>query len=125
MERFERKDLELPFNELAQLKQVGTLEAYILEFEKISVMVSYVSMRRLVLLFTEDLDEPLKGLVKSHKPTTLKDAMILTIDLQDVLPRTRFPPKPNSEFEKKDWTKDAPDKKSWKIYSSKIIRNKD
>ena len=52
MERFERKDRKLTFKELAQLKQVGTLEAYILEFENISVMVFDVSMARLVLLFT-------------------------------------------------------------------------
>ena len=44
MERFERKDSKLPFKELTQLKQVGTLEAYMLEFEKILVMVSDVSM---------------------------------------------------------------------------------
>ena len=31
MERFERKYLELPFKELAQLKQVGTPRAYMLE----------------------------------------------------------------------------------------------
>ena len=43
--------------------------------------------------------------------------MNLTRDLQDVLPRTRFPPKPNSEFENKPWKKDAPDKKPWKIDS--------
>ena len=34
MERFDRKDLEIPFKELAQLKQVGTPEAYMSEFEK-------------------------------------------------------------------------------------------
>ena len=54
MEIFERKDPELPFKELAQLKQVGTSEAYMLEFEKLLVMVSDVSMARLVLLFTKD-----------------------------------------------------------------------
>ena len=32
MERFERKYPKLPFNELTQMKQVGTLEAYMLEF---------------------------------------------------------------------------------------------
>ena len=46
---------ELPFKELVQLKQVGTPEAYILEFENISVMVSDVYMTRLVLFFTEGL----------------------------------------------------------------------
>ena len=92
MERFQRK---LPFKELAQLKQVGTAEAYLLEFEKLSVMVSNVSMVRLVLLFTKGLTEPLRGIVKSHKTTTLKDAMNLTRDLQNVFPRTKYPPKPN------------------------------
>ena len=55
MERFERKDPELPFKEIAQLKQVGTHEAYMLEFEKLSVMVSDVSMASLVLLFNKGL----------------------------------------------------------------------
>ena len=36
--------------------------------------------------------------------------MSLTRDLQNVLPRTRFPPKPNFKFEKKPWKRDAPDK---------------
>ena len=30
--------------------------------------------------------------MKSHKPTTLKDAMNLTRDLKNVLPRTKYPP---------------------------------
>ena len=81
MDRFERKYLELPFKELAQLKQIGTPEAYMLEFENLSVMVSDVSMARLVLLFIEGLIEPLRGLVKAHTPATLKDAMNLTRDL--------------------------------------------
>ena len=65
-------------------------------------------------MFTEGLAEPLKGLVKSHKPTNLNDAMSLTRDLQNVLPITRFPPKPNFIFERKPWKNDAPDKKFWK-----------
>ena len=55
MDIFERKDPGLPFKELAQLKQVGTPKAYMLEFENISVMVSDVSMASLFLLFTEGL----------------------------------------------------------------------
>ena len=121
MEIFERKDPELPFKELVQLKQVGTPEAYMLEFKNISVMVSDVSMVRLVLLFTEGFTEPFIGLVKSHKPSTLKDAMNLTKDLQNVLPRTKYPPKTNlpSKFKegKKHLQVDEPDKKPWKIYS--------
>ena len=53
MDRFERKDPKHPFKELAQLKQVGTHEAYMLEFEKLSEIISDVYMARLVLLFIE------------------------------------------------------------------------
>ena len=58
-------------------------------------MVSDVSMDRLVLLFIEGLKKPLRRPVKSHKLATLKDAMNLTRDLQNVLPRTKYPPKTN------------------------------
>ena len=100
----------MSFKELAQLKQVGTPTDYMNECQKLSVNVVDVSMGRLVVFFTKFLDEPLKVLVKSQKPTTLKDAMNLTRDLQNVLPRTRFPPMPNFKFEKKPWKRDAPDK---------------
>ena len=40
--------------------------------------------------------------------------MSLTRDLQNVLPRTRSPPKHNFIFEKKPWKRDAPDKNPWK-----------
>ena len=103
----------MSFKELAQLKQVGTPIEYMLEFQILSVKVDNVSMVRLVFLFTEVLEEPLKGLVKAHKPTNLNDTMSLTRDLQNVLPRTRFPPKPNFKFERKPWKKDAPDKNFW------------
>ena len=80
------------------------------EFEKLSVMVSDVSMSRLVLLFTEGLTEPLRGLVKAHKPTTLKDAMNLTRDLKNLFPRTKYPPNPNFPYKfkegKKPWKND-------------------
>ena len=101
------------FKELAQLKQVGTPIEYMLEFQILSVKVANVYMGRLVLIFTEVLVELLKGLVKSHKPTNLNYAMSLTRDLQNVLPRTRFPPKPNFRFERNPWKKDAPNKKFW------------
>ena len=40
--------------------------------------------------------------------------MSLTRDLQNLLPRTRFRPKPNFGFEKKPWKIHDPDKKPWK-----------
>ena len=103
LEIFEQNDPELSFKELAHLKQVGTLTDYMMEFKKLSVKVADVSMGSLVFLFTDGLDEPLKYLFKSHKPTTLKYEMSLTRDLRNVLPRTKFPPKPNSKYEKKTW----------------------
>ena len=75
-------------------------------------------MGRLVFLFTEGLEYPLKCLVKAHKSTKLNYAMIFTRDLQNVLPKTRFPPKPKFRFERNPWKKDAPDKKFWKRYIS-------
>ena len=61
--------------------------------------------------FIEGLTEPLIGLVKSHNLATLKDAMNLTRDLQNVLPRTKYPPKPNFPSKlkegKKPWRKDS------------------
>ena len=44
LERFEQKDPELSFRELAQLKQVGTPIEYMLEFQRLSVNVANVSM---------------------------------------------------------------------------------
>ena len=51
LERFEQKDPELSFRELAQLKKVGNPIEYMLEFQRLSVKVANVSMGRLVLLF--------------------------------------------------------------------------
>ena len=52
MERFEKKDPEIHFRELAQLKQTGSVEAFILEFQRIVVMVTDVSESRLIMLFS-------------------------------------------------------------------------
>ena len=61
-------------------------------------MVYYVSMDGLVLQFIEGFTKYLKWLMKFHNPTTLKDAVNLTRDLQNVFPKTRFPPKPRILF---------------------------
>jgi len=44
-------------------------------------MVTNVSESRLIMLFVEALDEPLRGSVKAYKPTTLQDAIERTRDL--------------------------------------------
>ena len=59
IERFDRKDLEVHFRELEQLKQTGSAYAFISEFQRIAVMVIDISEIRLIMLFTEALTEPL------------------------------------------------------------------
>lgn len=49
---------------------------------------------RLIMLFTEGLVEPLCGWVKAYKPVTFQDAIGCARDLQDVVPKNRFPSKP-------------------------------
>jgi hypothetical protein len=53
MDRFDKKDPEFHFRELAQLRQSGTPDAYISEFQRIAVMVTDVSEHRLIMLFIE------------------------------------------------------------------------
>ena len=93
MERFDRRDPEQHFVELTRLKQTGSQETYISDFLRVSVMVPDLSAARRIYMYVEGLaePEPLRGLVKSARPTTLPDAISKTGDLQDVLPRTRTP----------------------------------
>ena len=102
MERFDRKDPEIHFRELAQLKQTDSAEAFISEFQRIAVMVTNVSESRLTMLFTEALTEPLRGWVKAYKPPTLQDAISKAKDLQDSVPKNRFPLKTNFPVRDKD-----------------------
>ena len=64
-------------------------------------------------MFIDGLEEPLHGLVKSTKPTTLHDAIERTRDLQDALPREKetFPSKATHSSKGKEG-KAAPPKES-------------
>ena len=42
IERFDQRDPDISFRDLANIRQVGTLEAYILEFQKVAVMVTNI-----------------------------------------------------------------------------------
>ena len=81
IERFDWRDPDISFRYLDHIKQVGNKKAYISEFQKVVIMVTDISESRLILLFTEGLVEPLKGLVKTYQPTTLQEAMTRTKDL--------------------------------------------
>jgi hypothetical protein len=93
IDRFDQGDPELHFRELTQLKQTGTAEAFIEEFQRLAVMVQDISPTRLMMLFTEGLMEPLKGWVKAFKPTNLQDAIWRTRDLGPAA-RLKFIPRP-------------------------------
>ena len=58
IERFDRKDPEVHFRELAQLKQTRSADAFISEFQRIAVMVKDILESRLIILFTEALTNP-------------------------------------------------------------------
>jgi hypothetical protein len=51
MDRFDQDDPKLHFRELTQLRQTGSVEAFIEEFQRIAVMVPNVSEDRLMMLF--------------------------------------------------------------------------
>jgi hypothetical protein len=94
MDRFDQGDPELHFREFTQLRQTGSPETYIEEFQRIAVMVSDVSHARLMMLFTEGLMEPLKGWFKAFKPSNLQEALCRTKDLMGSAARTKFAPRP-------------------------------
>ena len=102
MERFDKRDTKTHFRELAQLKQTGSVEAFISEFQRVVVMLTDVFESRLVMLFTEDLTKPLRGWVKAYKTSTLQDAISRTRDLQDSVPKSRFSVKTNFPIKDKD-----------------------
>jgi hypothetical protein len=52
MDRFERKDPEIHFRDLAQLRQTGTTEAFITDFQWVAMAVTDISEPRLIMLFT-------------------------------------------------------------------------
>jgi hypothetical protein len=94
MDRFDRRDPEIHFRDLAQLRQTGTSEAFITEFQRVVVAVINISKPRLVMLFIEGLTEPLRGWVKAYRPHTLQDAILRTRDLADLVPKTKIFSKP-------------------------------
>jgi hypothetical protein len=83
MDRFDRRDPEIHFRDLAQLRQTGTAEAFVSEFQRVAVAVTDISEPRLVMLFIEGLTEPLRGWVKAYRPHSLQDAIRCTRDLAD------------------------------------------
>lgn len=89
IERFDVKDPEVNFHELAPLKQHGTLETYVADFQRLSIMVPNISERRLVVLFMEGLMEPLRGWLKAFDPPTLQEVMKKARSMEFAAPKSR------------------------------------
>lgn len=90
IERFDTRDPELHFKELAQLKQSGSVDAYIAKFQRLSVLVTDISPRRLVVLFCDGLADPLRGWVKGHDPLTLVEATKKARDLSPSIYKGKY-----------------------------------
>lgn len=88
--RFDRKDVELYYRDLALLRQTGHVETYINEFQRTAVMVPEMPDRCVVMLFIEGLHDKLWGLVKALKPKTLHEAIQITLDLDTSPPPTSY-----------------------------------
>ena len=65
IDRFDKKDPEIHFRYLDQLRQTGTVEVFITEFQWVVMAMTDISEPRLIMLFTEELTEPLRGWVKA------------------------------------------------------------
>jgi hypothetical protein len=89
MDRFDRRDPEIHFRDLAQLRQTGKAEAFITEFQRVAVAVTDISEPRLIMLFTEVLTDPLRGWVKAYRPHTFQDAILRTRYLANSMPNTK------------------------------------
>jgi hypothetical protein len=75
MDRFNRKDPEIHFRDLAQLRKTGVLEAYVTEFYQMEAMVTDIFEKILAMLFTKGLVEPLRGWVKDFRPKTIQEVL--------------------------------------------------
>jgi outer membrane translocation and assembly module TamA len=86
--------LELHFKELTQIRQTGSTEAFIEEFQRVAVMVPDMTESRLLMMYIEGLTEPLRGWVKAFKPNTLQDAIERTKDLVGAAYKNKVTPRP-------------------------------
>jgi hypothetical protein len=94
MDRFDRKDPKIHFRDLAQLRQTGTTEVFITDFQRVAVAVTNISESKLIMLFTKGITDPLRGWVKAYMPPNLWDSILCTQDLADSVPKTKNFSKP-------------------------------
>lgn len=59
---FDRRDLKVYFRELTWIRQHGIVDGYVVEFQRLDVMVPDVTYRRLMFLFIEGISKSFCGL---------------------------------------------------------------
>lgn len=103
LDRFEIKDEDEYFKELVGLKQTGSINEYVEIFQKIAVMVPDMSKKRIVYLFLEGLEEPVKSLVKACAPSTLREAIKRSLQLEVSMPKKTmvWQPKPSNTWQQR------------------------
>jgi hypothetical protein len=84
------------------LRQTGSVEAFISEFQWKVVTISDISEHKLVMLFTEALTKALRGWVKAFKPHTLQEAIVHTRDMGDSMLKPKNFTKPSVPQRDKD-----------------------
>lgn len=99
---FDRKHPQEDFKRLTQLKQQGTIESYITEFQRISVRVSGIEEDRLTYLFVERLKDSLTGLVSALNPISIEDAIEKALRLESSSASNKTPNNHKKPFHKKN-----------------------
>ncbi|KAH9323944.1 hypothetical protein KI387_018583, partial [Taxus chinensis] len=87
------KDAVKHFKELTHLRQTGSLDVYIADFQRLSIRFPNVSEMRLTSLFIVELIDARAGLMKAFEPSSLHDAIRRARDLELSTPKSRFPPR--------------------------------
>jgi hypothetical protein len=132
MDRFDRKDPEIHFKDLAQLRQTGTIEVFITEFQQVAVAVTDISDPRLIMLFIEGLTKPLRGWAKAYMPPTLQDAILHARDLADSVPKSKtfsklFEPQRDRDRKplQREWKgkENLDDETRWELMRKKLCFN--
>ena len=82
IKRFDRKHPQENFKKLTQLRQQGTIEDYIKEFQRISIQFIGVDDECFTYLFIEGLKDSLKGILSALKPSSLDDAFEMALRLE-------------------------------------------
>lgn len=56
------------------------------KFQRLAVMVTNISEVRLIMLFIEGIEEPLRGWVRAYRPVSLQADITRTRDMINVVP---------------------------------------